>query len=164
MSFYIKLLGLALMLIAAISTIKGYREYVLRRISELESFISLLSFMRGKINRYLLPIPDIIKEFSDENLKRVGFLDAVSSGKGVDRAFEGASGRLSVGSKAKKILREAFEELGCGYKDEVLANVDDASENLEKILAEEKETLPKDIKVFGAVLCSAVMGVFIILA
>lgn len=163
MTFYIKILGFALLFVAALCVTQGYRNYVKLRISEMESFIALLLHIKGRINRYLTPIPEIIKDFCDDNLLRIGFTDAVASGESIDSAFKNAEGGLVLGKEFKKILGEAFGTLGRGYREEVLINVDEVTSDLEKILNEEKETLPKDIKVFSAVLCAGVLGIFILL-
>ena len=163
MSIYIKFLGLALLLVSSLATVKRYREYTAKRISEEESFVALLVFIKGRINRYLTPIPEIVKEFSDEQLSRVGFLEEVSSGKSISAAFESIADKLSLGKEFKVCLQNLFSTLGVGYKEEVLASIEETVEDLEKILEKEKEILPKDVKVFSSVLVAGVLGVFIFL-
>lgn len=164
MSLYIKLFGLALLLISALSTVKRYREYNRRRIAEEEGFVSLLNYIKGRIKRYLTPVSEIVKEFSDEGLSRTGFLKEAAEGKSMISALESTYDKLSVCKEFKEVLKNAFSAIGVGYKDEVLSNLEEATDNLEKILEKEKETLHKDEKVFSSVLVAGVLGLFILLA
>ncbi len=163
MSLYVKLGGLALMLVASLRVLGGYREYNARRISELESFISLLSHAHGQISRYLTPITDALRGFSDKNLEESGFLGEISDGEGISSAFSKCSSRFALGNRAKEIITELFARLGGGYKEEVLADIEEASVRLEKILEDERESLPKNEKVISAVALAGVLGVFILL-
>lgn len=163
MSLYIKFFGLALMLFAAMAVVRGYREYNERRISELSGFLLLLSHLEGQISRYLTPISEALSEYSDENLAPSGFISEISRGEGLYSAFTKCSSRLAIGNTAKKILEELFRRLGIGYKEEVLADIKDASERLCELLRDEKVSTVKNERVVTAVTACGVLGVFILL-
>lgn len=163
MSLYIKLCGLALMMIAALAISKGYREYVNRRISEQESFVSLLRHLEGRIRRYLMPIGEALGDFSDENLSRLGFFDGLANGEGLSQIFERLSPRFSLGEETRAALSEIFSRISLGYKDEVISEICDGAIRLEKILEKERVELRKNERVASVVLVASVFGAFILL-
>lgn len=151
------------MMLASLAVIKGYREYIARRISEQESFISMLSHMEGKINRYLTPIVESLSDFIDDNLTRIGFFERMADGDSVYDAFNNVSAKLSVGEETKETLSETFGALSGRYKDEVLKKLREGISRLEGILSLEREELSKKERVASVVLVAAVLGIFILL-
>lgn len=151
------------MLFAAIAIVRSYRQYNERRISELSGFLLLLSHLEGQISRYLAPIREALSEYSDESLAPSGFLFEISRGADLYSAFIKCSPRLAIGDSAKKILEELFRRLGIGYKEEVLADIKDASARLGELLRDEKLSTVKNERVVTAVTASGVLGVFILL-
>ena len=151
------------MLVAALTVSKGYREYVARRLSEQESFIFLLRHMEEKISRYLTPVADALRDFSNDVLSRIGFFDGINEGETLGEAFLRITPRLSVGEETRSHLSSTFKSLSFGYREEVVANLHDAAARLEKILSEEKELLSKNERVVSAVLVASALGIFILL-
>ena len=162
MSLYIKWGGLALMMLSSLSVAKGYREYVARRLSEQESFISLIKHLEGYIRRYLMTPSEALSDFTDENLSRLGFLEKTSAGIPLSEAFDMISDKLSVGDVTKTAVSEIFAAISSGYKDEVLSAIGDGARSLEKALEEEREALTKNERVTSVVLVAAALGVFIL--
>ena len=163
MSLYIKLCGLALMLIASLGIVKSYREHNARRISETEGFILLLSHLEGRISRYLMPVADALRDFSDKKLDGTGFLREVAEGGKVDSAFAKTVPHLAIGDGAKEILVGLFSGLGSGYRDEVLGEIRESRSRLTAILEDERDSLQKNESVVSAITVAVTLGVFILL-
>lgn len=164
MTVYVKWGGLALMLIAALYVSGSYRRYVARRISEQEGLIALLAHIEGKISRYLTPPCEALRDFSNEALENIGFLREISKGASLSSALLNTLTSFAVGVETKKILKDLFAKLGGGYKEQVLADIREASSRIERILASERESLPKEERVCAAVTLAGSLGIFILLA
>lgn len=163
MSIYIKLFGLALMLLASLSILRGFRRYNAKRLSELEGFLLMIEHLEGRINRYLLPIADALRDFSNAALENIGFLGEIYEGADINSAFEKSSSRLSVGNGAKEMLGKLFSGLGFGYKDDVLKELRETSEKLRTALSNEQGATQKNEQVVSSVTIALVLGVFILL-
>ena len=151
------------MLIASVGTVKGYRGYIARRLSEQESLLAMFRHLEGRISRYLSPLRDALQDFEDDNLRQLGFYEKLSEGQSIKEVFEDLKPRLSVGENVKMIISESLSELSLGYKDEVIAKIREVGDSLEKILKEERESLSKNERVASSVTVAAVLGIFILL-
>ena len=151
------------MTISSLSVLRGYREYISRRLGEQESFISLFRHLEESIARYLTPPSDALRGFSDGNLERVGFFKEVFDGKSLSEAFEDKKADFSLGKESKTLIARAFSVLSNGYRDEVIAEIRGVTERLEKILSEEREELQKNEKVASVVTVAVTLGIFILL-
>lgn len=151
------------MLIASVGTVKGYRGYIARRLSEQESLLAMFRHLEGRISRYLSPLRDALQDFEDDNLRQLGFYEKLSEGQSIKEVFEDLKPRLSVGENVKMIISESLSGLSLGYKDEVIAKIREVGDSLEKILKEERESLSKNERVASSVTVAAVLGIFILL-
>ena len=149
--------------IASVGTVKGYRGYIARRLSEQESLLAMFRHLEGRISRYLSPLRDALQDFEDDNLRQLGFYEKLSEGQSIKEVFEDLKPRLSVGENVKMIISESLSELSLGYKDEVIAKIREVGDSLEKILKEERESLSKNERVASSVTVAAVLGIFILL-
>ena len=77
MTWYLRIFGSALVLLAAIMLGRGYSAYAERAIEEYDAFLELLTYMKGRISCFLLPPSEIFRNFECDALEKCGFLSSV---------------------------------------------------------------------------------------
>ena len=154
--------GLALIPMSAIFIGRGYRRYLDLGMAELYGFEKLLIHMEGKLSRYLTPISDMLRDFSDEALENAGFVEAAKNNS-LNCAFSQVKKKLAIDKNACEVLEKFFSDFGQGYKEDELRKISAAREELEKIIAFCREELPKNEKTVSALLLAASLGAGILL-
>ena len=163
MSFALKIIGGACVLIAAAAMARLYDAFSKRRLSECESFISLLEHIRSEISCFLSPKERIFRGYEDENLERVGFLPLVREGEDMGDAFDKISQRLLVGKSGLDILASFFSGLGRGYKDGAMALGERCIAEFRKYYESLKDESEKNVKLFRTVIIGLGLGILILL-
>lgn len=161
MSFYLRLLGGALLMIFALMCGRAYSSYSARAIAELDGFISFMSHVRLKVATQLATQSALCDGFECESLERCGFLPALREGKRVMDAYNKAA--IAVCQPARRVLSSFFSGLGRGYRSDELARADSAISECERILAREREQMPKDVKLIYTLLAAISLGLLIFL-
>ena len=160
--YVLKWVGALLVAAAIVFASREYSRYAKRRISECESFLSLLRHVKGEINRFLSTPSAIFKSYSDENLERVGFLALQREGKSLYECFEGCRCRLSIPERIKDKLSRFFYGFGENYKDGEISRTEYYIDEIEPLLREEWEALPDRIKLVRTLAAAISLGLIIL--
>lgn len=163
MSFYLRVFGSVLVVLAALILGKEYSAYVNKRCSESDGFLLFLLHIKGEVSRFLTPPDGFARSFENDALSRTGFLTSLAEGVGLKDAFELAKKKLSLCSDAQKCLFEFFSDFGKDYKDGELKRCESYTERFESIIREDKCTLEKNVRVVRSILCAVALGIVILL-
>ena len=156
----LKWLGALLVVSVIAFASREYSRYAKRRLSECESFISLLKHVKGEINRFLSTPSAMLKRYSDQNLERVGFLALWRTGKSLYECFESCRARLAIPERIKDKLSRFFYGFGENYKDGEIARTEYYIDEIEPLLREEEQSLPGRIKLVRTLAAAISLGYF----
>ena len=153
------------MLVVAILVFFGreYSRFMMRRLSECESFLFLLKRIKGEIGRCLSTPRAIFKDYKDDNLERVGFLNLQRSGKSLGECFDGCADKLSLPVQIKDRLSEFFSHFGENYKDGEISQIEYYVGEIEPLLNEERTRLPERIKLVKTLVAAVSLGLIILI-
>ena len=162
MSEFLKLLGIGLIALASLTFFKEYKKHIEQSVALCESFHSLLTHVRRKIDCYLTPAKSLLLDFSDDALEKCGFL-ARAREEGVREAYFALEKELGISSEAKEILHGVFRDFGRDYKDGTVKELDGGILSLEKHLAKEAAESEKSVKIAGTLTAAFALGVIILI-
>ena len=141
---------------------RSYSKYLDKGLGELEGFLELLVYMRGKVVCYLEPAFVWQGGFSNEWLERCGFIPALRENGSLRGAYKAVHGRLSVPNEAEKVLSDFFSRTGKGYLDSEIKNLDYTVERLDKLCERMRTGLPGRRRVMNASLTALGLGLAIL--
>ena len=109
----------------------------------LDSLLSLLTYMRRRMNSERIPLFEIFSGFRDEYLEKCGYLDIIRSHRnGVSSLWNDAVSTLYVDEETKREYMRFGESLGNLPLDEQLARLDSFCEFITEKKNKLKSTLP----------------------
>lgn len=161
-SLALKLSGGAMMILSLIVFALVSRKSDTERLTRLEHQISFVSFIREKIDRYLLPVGEIIRECNKDVLCGIcigcGGVCEFADVEGL-RAVLRSSRYFSDGGE---ILEDFMSHLGGSYRDEEIAACDACISKLSDLKNRLETELPKERK-SRAVLAFCLMAALVII-
>ncbi len=163
MSFYFRIFGSVLVVLAAIVLGREYSKYAVKRCAQGDGFVLFLIHIKGEISRFLTTPDGFLRGFECEALAEVGFLSALAERADLDAAYRQSEGRLSLPAEARDCLSEFFSDFGMDYKDGEIKRCEVYAERLGRIIEEDKCALLKNVKLVRAILCAAALGIVILL-
>ena len=123
----------------------------------------MLKRIKGEIGRFLSTPSEILKNYEDENLKRLGFLEPRESGMSLGDRFDSCRDKLSLPLEIKKRLGEFFSRFGENYKDGEISQIEYYLEEIEPLLNEERRALPDRIKLVKTLVAAISLGLIILI-
>lgn len=161
MSLYLRWGGVILLLIAALTVNRGYRDYLNRRLAEYRGLLGLIQHAEGMISKFLSYGKNLWRDFSDSALEKCGLLPALREGKSLSLAFDECLDNMALSREAKENISKKIQGLGSGYKDGELSNLRELREEISSELTLESEEAEKNIKVVSALLLGGALAVVI---
>lgn len=155
----VKFIGSLLVVLAGGVLSFSFCRFEKKKLSVLDSYISLLFYIKGQIDCYSKPISDILKSADREIIEGCGcrFSDSMN----LDDMLE--EGKIYLERESMRLLSCFSKEFGSTYKDEQLRRCDYYIE----ALLEERRGLSDDIpsrnKVGSAIWMCASFGLMIVL-
>ena len=152
-----KLVGSVMVLISCLATSRIISALEHEKNERLDSFITLIRYIRNKIDCYSVPIDKILADCPEEIIDPLG-------GKETGMTFEDILHRKNnlIGDDSRRILEEFSKTLGKNYRERQLKLCDGAISALEVIRDTEVKKYSAKKKTVNA-LCFAVGGLIIIL-
>ncbi len=138
----LSILGISVILAAAVTVCAKYSAYERKRLSECEGFLLLLRHIRAGISCFCMPIPECVRGFENRALSDAGFIDALLESESFSEAVEKCEGRLSLGEGELHLLRSLGDSLGKNFKEEELRLLDYYEEELTDHINEEEGKMP----------------------
>lgn len=158
-----RLVGVGLVLVAAIIASGEYKLYAKRRILQYEGFAALLFHLEGMISRYLSSGDGLYRGFENAELERIGFLPLIRGGDRPADALRRCEGQLCLSKDCLNALSAFFTGFGRDYKDRELKSISDFRTRLEEEKKSEAERLEKNVKVTSALLIGGALAFFIMI-
>ncbi|MBO5316369.1 MAG: hypothetical protein J6B48_08075 [Clostridia bacterium] len=162
MSEIIKALGIGLILLSAFLFSSEYEKKIKHSERLSEGFLSLTEHIRRQINCYLTPPSELIRNFSNDALFEIGFIDLAEK-EGLGAAYKSLKDDMPLCEAVKKELTSLFKSLEREYKDGAVRALDSAAASLKECLAKEREENKKDLKVARTLVTAAALGVVILI-
>ena len=144
-----KIFGCVLIFVSCLLSSHFYERYLKKRIEILEEFISLIVFIRNKIEYFSIPINKILLEFN----AKTKFIKSLIENKEINCAY--------FDKETENLLSSFISNVGNGYKNEQIALCDYNIEIFRQKMNKNKEEYPKKVKTFRAV--SLFIGISIII-
>ena len=163
MSAFFKYSGILLILLFSSVVSREYDKYLKKRLAEASAFLSYINHIRKQISRFLSPVSDWRKSYSDSTLENIGFLPRVRDGEGLDGAFQACAEGLSLSAEMKNTLGSFFSDFGRGYLEEEIKKADAAFLQAEEIFKKESEECKKSSKIAKTLLLSLALSLALIL-
>ncbi len=148
--------------ISALLFCREYISYMDKRLSECEAFLLFVRHIRTEVACFMKPPAQLCEGFDSETLSRLGFKEALSSGKGLAEAYSECEPSLALAKEERLVLRELFSYFGSGYLDESVRLLDTSESRLSEAYAELRGECPRRKKLAISLSACAVLG-FIIL-
>ena len=161
MSFFTKLFGLTLLLLAAWLIGAGYSSYCKKRLKQTEDFLSLVMHVRKRIEVFMATQKKLLCGYESDSLSR--FVAAAIEKGSLSEAFEEVRGGLSVSEELKGRLSEFFSEFGKNYRDSEIKRTELFCNELREEVKREEERTPVRIKIAYTLLFAAAGSLLIIL-
>ncbi len=156
----LKVIGSAVIMIAALVISKEYKAFILSRVERLSGYLELLSHIERKISISLSPQHKLCDGFSHSALESNFLLKLRERGE-LHSAYREAG--VGISDAAHKILLSYFADFGkCDRRGE-LARVRETRSALQPVLKEERELAEKNIKLFETVVAAIALGLIILL-
>ena len=137
----IKLVGSLLILAAGGFASLGCVSREKKRPCVLDAWIELLSFIRGQIDLYLMPMDGILSHVERDLLERLGVSDRPGS---LRACLESALPYLD--NESQRLLLIWCRECGSGYRDEELRRCDHTLQSLREHRSRLSSALPSRLK------------------
>lgn len=163
MSWYFRVLGSSLILLAAIMLGRGYSSYAERAIDEYDGFISLFLHMKGRISCFLLPPSEIFRDFECDALERCGLLPKLRYGIAFSEALSESLPKLAISKETKRVILGFSDSFGSEYRDGEIAKIEQAIAEIKTHRDKAAELLSSKIKLAGTLLAAAALGIVIFL-
>lgn len=161
MSWIFRYTGAVITVLCAYLVSVGYKKYIKRAEREAEGFLSLIDYMRSRIDCYLSTVSEIFSDFEDVAIEP--FLSAVREGKSPKDALASVEKDLAIGREGREILHRLFS-LVCGeYKAGVISVIDSSEASFSEYYERSKEEGRKNVRLLSALLLGASLGVVILL-
>ena len=111
----VKLIGAATLLVTSVyyGQVKITAERV--RITKLSALADMVKFIGEKIEHFSTPLPEILSEYSNSYLDRIGYLESVRS-HGLNKTVSDLE--LSEADTEYILVMQFADSIGKGYKDE----------------------------------------------
>lgn len=159
----LKLLGILLILAAAVSICREYRSYCERRIAECRAFSAFVKHIAQSVERYLLPRSEICRDYRDELLSELGFLPLLDRGESFSSAFAKVRERTRLPSDIADALAELFSGFGRGYLSEQSDRLSSSEAELSRLVSEQTERSRQSAKVTATLVLASALGLVILL-
>ena len=153
-------LGGLLILLFALIVGREYSGFAESKVRMLSEYVKALLQIEKMIEICLATPAEIFADFDSQPLDKCGFLPAVREGRGLGGAFSSAD-KSALSSEARAILSDYFDGFGRGYAEREIARARKARGELEALLARERETSEKSVRVTSAMLLGGAAGVLI---
>ncbi len=161
MNWILRYTGAVLTVISAYAVTVSYKKYVQRAERESESFLSLMDYLRIRIDCYLSTVAEVLSDFKDDAIEP--FLAKVREGNSAARAFALTQRSLAIGKEGREILSRLFS-LVCGeYKTGVISAIDSSREAFSAYMQKANEEGRKNVRLVSALILGAVLGAVILL-
>lgn len=160
---FLRLVGAALLLAAAIFLSREYSSYLEGRLSEYRGLVALLSHAEEKIERSLSFGEELWRDFQDDVMEKCGLLPLLREGKGIAEAFGECIADFSLPIGIKAEISEALSTLGRGYRDSEIKKLSDIRTRLTEALNSETLAAEKNVKVAKALLIGGALTVGILI-
>lgn len=157
----LKLIAAALLFGCGFYAVREYRRHLRNRVEECESFLSFIEYMQREIGCRLRPARELLREYRDEVLRRVGFLG--EDVKDTASAYAACEDKLSVGKAGRRILGKLFSDLGKSYKEGTLLALSEAKAALREYTEEVRESAANDVKLMAALIFGGVAGLLLLI-
>lgn len=122
----IKLLGSLLIALSGTYFSFSFCKFQRKRLQVLDSYISLLFFIKGQIDCYLRPISEILGMADERIIEGCGFKKSTPSSLTEMLPYS----RIYLEDESRRLLYNFSEEFGSTYKDEQLKRCDYYIESL----------------------------------
>lgn len=159
MTYYLRLLGVGLLMIGAMLICRGYESYLKRRLAELRGLVSLISHAEGKISGFLSYGGELWKDFRDDALEKCGLLQGLRGGESLHSAFASSAGKMSISRSISERLTAEFSKLGRRDKEGELSLLSSIREGVSAELDAEGGEAEKNIKVARALLFGGALAI-----
>lgn len=155
----IKLLGSLLIVISGGVLSVSFCRFQKKRLLVLDSYISLLFFIKGQIDCYLRPISEILSMADTKIIEGCGYKNGIPSSLIEMLPY----GRIYLEDESSRLLYNFSEEFGGTYKDEQMKRCD---YYIEVLLVERRalcDSIPTKNRVGSALWMCASFGIIIML-
>ncbi len=127
-----------------------------KKLCVLDSFISLIFYIKGQVDCYSMPIADILSGAPAEILQKCGYVEGMSLADMVSES------KMYLGDEGYRLLYCFSSEFGGTYRDEQIKRCDYYIEALTEERKNMAEEIPKKSKTYGTLaicitLCLAVI-------
>ena len=154
----IKLIGSLLITLAGASLAVAYCRYEKRKLNVLDSFISLLFYIKGQIDCYSLPLDKILSSVSEDILQGCNCREIPEN---IEQMIKNS--RIYLDDESTRLLNTFSAEFGSTYREEQLKRCDYYIQALSEQRRKMSDDLPAKSKI-GSVLCiCSSLGIMIIL-
>lgn len=159
----LRVVGAALLLLAATGFIRLYRAYLHTRVAFFDEFISLIGDLRRHISTHRGSVAGVVAAHSGGKLGEIGFVTAYEASGSLYKAFSEVRGRISMPEDALRSLDEYFRTYGTGYTADELAAADAEIATLERMAKAEKEASLHSQKAASATAVAIALGLVVLL-
>ena len=149
------------MVLAATALVFGYKRHIALMRRELDGFLSLIDYLKLRIECYLSTVGEVFRDFSNDTLEP--FLKRVRAGESPESAIMGAEKELVIGKEGREILKRLFSVLGREYKAGVIASIDATRSAFGDYSEHTIEEGKRNVKLTSALLLGGVLGAVILL-
>lgn len=160
MIFYLKALGAAAILLAALIIGGRYTAYTRRVGEEYSALLELTLHMRERLDCYLATGEQMLTGFRSECLEGLGFFDG--EGDAGER-FARIKDRLGVSGQTQDALERFFSEFGTGYREVESERLAAISALVHRSREEYCANAPGEAKLVRSLLLSGALGLVILL-
>lgn len=133
-----------------------------RRLALYEELCRFLKHIKREMECYARPVLEIAAHFESAPLADTGLVFGLASGVPPMEALSNSRIGELIGADAYALLRELFSGLGGAYLEAEVRAVGYASEELDRLLSEERRRTPERIRLFGTLAASASAGLLIL--
>lgn len=155
----LRVIGAATVVVSGIYAAYLFNSGTKQTIKQTESFISLLRFLRSRIECFALPLPSALARCPVEILRGCGY-DGLEAPSSVNRLM---SGCCISDDYVRRTMERFFLEAGRGYREEELKLYDYTVSLLEERRASMVSQLPMKIKVNSALSIAGAVAVVVLL-
>ena len=159
----VKLLGIVLILCAAVTLRSLMLERRLLRHLLCEELYRFLIHVKTRISCYLDPPSRLHLNFESDALSRCGFLKMLSDGEGVAESLRKSNASQILSREELNSVNEALSCVGIGYLDEQIGLLDEKSKAFFAVLEKERESYSRDVKLINTLTASLSLGIVILL-
>ncbi len=158
-----KYIGAVIIIVASVILSGEYSRYIKKRADQCEELLSFIGYIRVQISCFLRPSREIAKDFSGEELEKIGFIKAVKEGESLYGAYKATEKSLALKREEREIVETLFASIEECYLDEGIRIIDSSYREMEKACLKIREETPKNVKLAATLSVTASIGFLILI-